>query len=161
MIGTVLQVNVKSQVPGERGLPKYSVNHCFATEHGLDGDHNVFRQTKKKGNRDMAILVYPMETIEEMNQEGWPVKPGDVGENLTIKGYSHDTFKVGQQYEAGNAMIEISLECDPCNNLSLLPYVGQAKMKTFMNKIMHRRGWYARIIKEGEIRPGDPFRLIQ
>ena len=161
MIGTVLQVNVKSQVPGERGLPKHPVNHCFATVQGLDGDHNVFRQTKKKGDKDMAILVYPMETIEELNLEGWPVKPGDVGENLTVKGYSHDAFKVGQQYEAGNVIIEISLECDPCNSLRLLPYVGQEHMKTFMKTMMHRRGWYASIVKEGGVRPRDPFRLIE
>jgi len=102
-----------------------------------------------------------METIEELNLEGWPVKPGDVGENLTVKGYSHDTFKIGQQYEAGNAIIEISLECDPCNSLRLLSYVGQEHVKTFIKTMMHRRGWYASIVKEGEVRPGDPFKLIK
>jgi MOSC domain-containing protein YiiM len=109
----------------------------------------------------MALLVYPMETIQELNQEGWPVQPGDVGENLTVEGYAHDTFKVGQQYIAGNSMIEISLECDPCTNLSLLPYIGQKHIKTFMNTILHRRGWYARITKDGEIKPEDIFKLVQ
>jgi MOSC domain-containing protein YiiM len=109
----------------------------------------------------MAILVYPMETIQELNQEGWPVQPGHVGENLTVEGYAHDTFKVGQQYIAGNSTIEISLECDPCTNLSLLPYVDQKHIKTFMNTVLHRRGWYARVIKDGEIKPGDIFKLIQ
>ena len=125
MTGTVLQVNIKSKVPGERGLPKYAVKHSYATAQGLDGDYNIFRQTKKKGNKDMALLIYPMETIQELNHEGWPVQPGDVGENLTITGYAHDTFKFGQQYKAGDSTIEISLECDPCTNLGLLPYVGQ------------------------------------
>ena len=72
MTGTVLQVNVKSKVPGERGLPKYSVKHSYATAQGLDGDYNIFRQTKKKGDKDMALLVYPIETIQELNQEGSP-----------------------------------------------------------------------------------------
>ena len=161
MTGTVLQVNVKSKVPGERGLPKYSVKHSYATAQGLDGDYNIFRQTKKKGDKDMALLVYPIETIQELNQEGWPVQPGDVGENLTVKGYAHDTFKVGQQYKAGNSTIEISLECDPCTNLGLLPYIGQKHITTFINTILHRRGWYARTVKEGEIKPGDSFKLIQ
>ncbi|SVD17804.1 uncharacterized protein METZ01_LOCUS370658, partial [marine metagenome] len=70
MAGTILQVSVKSKVPGERGLPKYTVKHSYATKQGLNGDYNKFRQTKKKGNKDMAILVYPMETIQELNQEG-------------------------------------------------------------------------------------------
>jgi len=161
MAGTILQVNVKSKVPDERGLPKYAVKHSYATKQGLDGDYNKFRQTKKKGNKDMAILVYPIETIQELNQEGWPVQPGDVGENLTVKGYAHDSFKVGQQYIAGNSTIEISLECDPCTNLSLLPYIDQKNIKTFMNTVLHRRGWYARVIKDGEIKPGDIFKFIQ
>ena len=83
----------------------------------------------------MAILVYPMETIQELNQEGWPVQPGDIGENLTVEGYAHDSFKVGQQYIAGDATIEISLECDPCTNLGLLPYVGQKHTTTFIKTI--------------------------
>ena len=161
MTGTVLQVNIKSKVPGERGLPKYSVKHSYATAQGLDGDYNIFRQTKKKGDKDMALLVYPTETIQELNQEGWPVQPGDVGENLTVKGYAHDTFKVGQQYKAGDSTIEISLECDPCTNLGLLPYIGQKHITTFINTILHRRGWYARIVEEGEIKPGASFKLIQ
>ena len=57
MAGTILQVNVKSKVPDERGLPKYAVKHSYATKQGLDGDYNKFRQTKKKGNKNMAILV--------------------------------------------------------------------------------------------------------
>jgi MOSC domain-containing protein YiiM len=161
MAGTILQVNVKSKVRDERGLPKYAVKHSYATKQGLNGDYNIYCQTKKKCNKDMAILVYSMETIQELNQEGWPVQPGDVGENLTVKGYAHDSFKVGQQYIAGNSTIEISLECDPCTNLGLLPYVGQKHIKTFMNTILHRRGWYARIVKEGEIKPGDSFNLSQ
>ena len=161
MAGTILQVNVKSKVRDERGLPKYAVKHSYVTKQGLDGDYNKYRQTKKKGNKDMAILVYPIETIQELNQEGWPVQPGDVGENLTVKGYALDSFKVGQQYIAGNSTIEISLECDPCTNLSLLPYVDQKHIKTFMNTVLHRRGWYARVIKDGEIKPGDIFKLIQ
>ncbi len=161
MTGTVLQVNVKSKVPGERGLPKYSVKHSYATAQGLDGDYNIFRQTKKKGDKDMALLVYPIETIQELNQEGWPVQPGDVGENLTVKGLAHDTFTVGQQYKAGDSTIEISLECDPCTNLGLLTYIGQKHITTFINTILHRRGWYARLVKAGEIKPGDSFQLIQ
>jgi MOSC domain-containing protein YiiM len=97
----------------------------------------------------MAVLLYSIETIKELNKEGWPVKPGDLGENFTITGIPHSHFLPNQQYKIGESLIEISFECDPCQNLSVLPYVGKTKINEFIKTLMHRRGWYARVLKEG------------
>ena len=99
----------------------------------------------------MAVLVYPIETIHELNDEGWPIMPGDMGENFTISGIPHSHFSPNQQYQIGESLIEISFECDPCQNLSVLPYVGKTKINEFIKTLMHRRGWYARVLKEGLI----------
>ena len=99
----------------------------------------------------MAVLVYPIETIKELNKEGWPVKPGDLGENFTLTGIPHSHFSPNQKYQIGESLIEISFECDPCQNLSVLPYVGKTKINEFIKTLMHRRGWYARVLKEGLI----------
>ena len=42
----VFQVNVKSETPGEVGLPKVSVTTTIITARGLDGDYNRFRLNK-------------------------------------------------------------------------------------------------------------------
>jgi MOSC domain-containing protein YiiM len=40
----------------------------------------------------MAILLIPLETIEELQGEGWPIKPGDIGENFTTEGIPYSSF---------------------------------------------------------------------
>ncbi|MDP7036946.1 MAG: MOSC domain-containing protein [Candidatus Marinimicrobia bacterium] len=153
--GNIFQINVKPSTPGEHGLPKKSVPFADIHFGGVDGDYNNFRQEKKKGDPVMAILVLPIEIINNLNHEGWPVNSGDLGENLTTSGISHSEFSPGQQDKAGKAVIEISFECDPCKNLSVLPCVGETKINFFMKTLMNRRGWYAKVIQPGTIYAGE------
>jgi len=145
------QINVKPNRANEHGIPKTSVISAILSKSGIEGDYNNYRTIKKDQNPDMAVLVYPIETIHELNDEGWPIMPGDMGENFTISGIPHSHFSPNQQYQIGESLIEISFECDPCQNLSVLPYVGKTKINEFIKTLMHRRGWYARVLKEGPI----------
>ena len=145
------QINVKPNRANEHGIPKTSVISAILSKSGIEGDYNNYRTIKKDQNPDMAVLVYPIETIHELNDEGWPIMPGDMGENFTISGIPHSHFSPNQQYQIGESLIEISFECDPCQNLSVLPYVGKPKINEFIKTLMHRRGWYARVLKEGLI----------
>ena len=145
------QINVKPNRANEHGIPKTSVISAILSKSGIEGDYNNYRTIKKDQNPDMAVLVYPIETIHELNDEGWPIMPGDMGENFTISGIPHSHFSPNQQYQIGESLIQISFECDPCQNLSVLPYVGKTKINEFIKTLMHRRGWYARVLKEGLI----------
>ena len=145
------QINVKPNRANEHGIPKTSVISAILSKSGIEGDYNNYRTIKKDQNPDMAVLVYPIETIHELNDEGWPIMPGDMGENFTISGIPHSHFSPNQQYQIGESLIEISFECDPCQNLSVLSYVGKTKINEFIKTLMHRRGWYARVLKEGLI----------
>ena len=145
------QINLKPNRANEHGIPKTSVISAILSKSGIEGDYNNYRTIKKDQNPDMAVLVYPIETIHQLNDEGWPIMPGDMGENFTISGIPHSHFSPNQQYQIGESLIEISFECDPCQNLSVLPYVGKTKINEFIKTLMHRRGWYARVLKEGLI----------
>ncbi|MBT3731921.1 MAG: MOSC domain-containing protein [Candidatus Marinimicrobia bacterium] len=151
MMKTIFQINVKPKTLNEHGIPKTSVKSVYVSKLGLEGDYNNFRTIKKDKNPDMAVLVYPIETIHELNNEGWPIMPGDLGENFTTSGIPHSHLSLNQKYKIGECIIEISFECDPCKNLSVLPYIGETKINDFIKKLMHRRGWYARVLKEGVV----------
>jgi MOSC domain-containing protein YiiM len=153
--GTIQQINLKPLTPGEHGLPKRPVDSAFVSQGGVRGDYNIYRHEKRKDDPDMALLLMPIEMIRELNSEGWPVRPGDLGENLTTSGLSYSYFEIGKVLSVGEMRLQISKACDPCNNLFLLPYIGKAKGPAFVNTMLGRRGWYARVLKEGWVRAGD------
>ena len=160
MASSIFQINVKPNTPGEAGLPKVAIDSAQISFSGVEGDYNRFRANKKNNDPDMAIMLISVDILEDLNNEGWPVKAGDLGENLTLNNIDYGKINPGQRYKIGNAEIEISIICDPCSNLTVLPYVGKDKISTFIKTLMKRRGWYARVIKEGNVSSGDPVLLI-
>ena len=154
-MGQVHQINVKPRTPGARGLPKTPVDSASITKSGLAGDFNVYRHDELDGDPDSAVLVMPLETLKQLNEEGWPIKPGDIGENITTTGIPYGDFAPGRRFILGGVELQISRACDPCDNLFLLPYIGRAKGPAFLKTMLGRRGWYARVIREGTVRKGD------
>jgi len=157
----VQQINVKPDIRGEVGLPKMPINTANVTFSGIDGDYNRFRKKKKDNDPDMAIMIISTDILFELNQEGWPVQPGDLGENLTLSGMDYGSIEPGQQYKIGDVTLEISFICDPCSNLYALPYVGEDRGPEFIKTLMNRRGWYARVLTPGIMKPGDGVALLK
>ncbi len=158
--GVVRRIGVKSKVPGEHGLPKPEVAEVRLTAAGLEGDFNLYRQTKRNGDPDMAVLLIPEETLAELNADGWPVRPGDLGENLTTAGIPYDALRPRTTLLAGEALLQTCKPCEPCTNLYLLPYVGPVRGPDFLKATLGRRGWFARVVRVGEVRRGDTIRLV-
>ncbi|HLN51973.1 MAG TPA: MOSC domain-containing protein [Thermoplasmata archaeon] len=158
-IGRVVRLGAKPRTPGQRGLPKPALAKVTVARGGVEGDYNVWRQEERGGDPDYALLVMPEETLEQLNHEGWPVRPGDLGENITTSGVPYAAFEPPCRFRVGSVLAEVSKACDPCDTLTLLPYVGRARGPEFLKTMMGRRGWYARVVNSGEIREGDPIRL--
>lgn len=159
--GRVLQLHRKPLTPGERGLPKHAVPEVRLTRAGVVGDHNVYRHDVAGDDPAMAVLIMPEEMLADLNAKGWPIRPGDIGENLTSVGLPYDEFAPGRRYRAGEALLEISKPCTPCDNLYLLPYVGAARGPEFLKVMLDRRGWYARVLEEGRVKVGDPIVRVE
>ena len=158
--GRVLQLNRKSPTPGQRGLPKLPVADARLTAEGVEGDFNVYRHEVKQDDPRMAVLLMPFETIHQLGQEGWPVRPGDLGENITSVGVPYHEFAPGLRFRVGGALLEITKACTPCENLFALPYVGEKRGPAFLRATLGRRGWYARVVEPGVVRTGDPIARV-
>ncbi|MBI4450614.1 MOSC domain-containing protein [Candidatus Woesearchaeota archaeon] len=154
MQGIIYQLNVKPETPGQRGLPKHSVNHAAITLNGVIGDYNKYRTTKKNNTPDRALLIMPWEMLQQLNAEGWPVHAGHLGENITTRGIPYEHFAAGQRYKSGSVEFIITEPCNPCVNLQVLPYVGE-RVQEFIKTLVGRRGWYARAAQAGVMRSGD------
>jgi MOSC domain-containing protein YiiM len=157
----VVGLHAKPQTPGEHGLPKHSVREVRLLRTGVEGDFNLYRHEEKHDDESMAVLLIPRETISQLGREGWPVRPGDLGENITSEGLPYGDLQPGREYRIGTARLAVTKPCTPCTNLYLLPYVGVSRGPEFLRTMLDRRGWYARVVTEGAVRVGDPIlRLV-
>lgn len=159
-MGKIIQLNVKEKVKGEVGLPKYPIKNVSVSEVGMQGDFNNYRTESLKNTPDQALLIMPIEMIKTLNEEGWPIQAGDIGENLTTEGINYDEFQPNTQFKAGDVEFQITYACTPCNSLEYLPYVGKEKGKEFLKIMVDRRGWYAKVLKPGSIKVGDTIEKI-
>ena len=160
MEGFALYLNVKPQAFGEYGIPKLPVGTIKITLDGVVGDYNVNR-TAKGGNPNRAVLLFPFETIQALRRQGWPVNPGDLGENITTAGIPHDSFAIGHHYRIGDrTILKISEPCNPGTKLMVLPYVGEARVQEFMCTLEGRSGWYARVVQEGSVCRQDEIERV-
>ena len=154
MNGSIARLSIKPRVPGEVGLPKHAVPVLRIGASGAEGDYNHYRATELHGDPEQALLLVTEELLSQLNAAGWPVQPGDLGENLTLRDIPEASLKPGVRMKIGATGIEVTKACDPCNNLYHLPYVGKEKGPAFLKATVGRRGWYARVLNGGEIRTG-------
>jgi MOSC domain-containing protein YiiM len=81
------------------------------------------------------------------------VEPGAVRENITVAGADVQQWPIGQQVRVGDAVLEITMVCDPCQRMDELRQGLRAE-------IDGKRGMLAHVVEGGEIAVGDPVDLI-
>lgn len=164
MYGEIYQINVGSK-SDENGLPKIVAESAFLLKEGFEGDFNHFRKRKYSEGKfsrekflERAVSIYTRGMISILKMEGYIVREGDFGENLNVEGIDHDEFEIGMRFVVGDdALIQISSLITPCVKLRTLPYFEEVDA---VKLLLNRRGWYARVLKEGLIKKGDSLREI-
>lgn len=111
------------------------------TGKGLQGDASFGREKRQ-------VLVVENETLEEF---GLPV--GDVRENITAEGVQLAGLPAGTHVRAGNALLEVTLDCAPCEFI-------EEKRLGLRAALEGRRGTLLRVVESGEVRVGDPIAVL-
>jgi MOSC domain-containing protein YiiM len=159
--GTLVQVSVS-----QGGVPKHAVTRGVVTPLGLEGD--AFRNTALHGGPDQALLLIAGEALAELEQLGFAVFPGALGENLTTSGLPHRQWRVGQRFRIGSeVIIELTKLRQPCRTLKVYgerigAEVIDAAVKACdtSSPKWGRAGFYARVIEPGVVEPGAPIELL-
>lgn len=122
----------------------------------LEGDDQADRDVH--GGPDKAIYAYALEDIAWWEDElGRALGPAIFGENLTTSGIDVTSAVIGETWEVGTALLEVSEPRGPCWKLG-------AKMgdpafpKRFT--MAGRPGAYLRIAREGVLAAGDEIRIV-
>jgi MOSC domain-containing protein YiiM len=98
--------------------------------------------------RKRQVLLVDRETLEAMD-----LQPGMIRENITTDGLNVNSLEIGQQLEIGEARLEISAVCTPCNQM-------EAIRPGLRKELWGRRGMLCRVLEGGVIRRGDSIEKL-
>lgn len=146
MSASLTQLNIS---PG--GMPKRPIDEAMVTAAGVAGDGH--RNLKYHGGPDRAICLYSEEWYAWLREQGIDVSAGCVGENFTTRGIDLSSLNVGDRLRVGGCIIELTMTRTPCRNLDQWD-------KRLMQLMHDRRGWKARIVQDGVVRPGDSIERV-
>jgi MOSC domain-containing protein YiiM len=144
--------------PIETGIFKYAVAHpIFLGNEDVTNDNVVDR--KYHGGIDKACYVYSKDHYPYW-KEKYPdsdLQLGAFGENITMENLDESNIFIGEQYQLGEAIVEISQPRQPCFKLGIR-FGNPLVVKDFFQSEFP--GVYLRIIKEGNVFTGDKMVLI-
>ena len=123
----------------------------------LEGDDQADR--KAHGGPDKSVYAYSIEDLRWWEEKlGRSLQYAEFGENLTTEGVAVNDALVGERWEIGTAVFEVSEPRIPCWRLGVRMN-DQGFVRRFTEAL--RPGTYLRIIVEGAVGAGDEIRIIE
>ena len=126
-------------------------------ELGAAGDEQADR--KNHGGIDKAVLAYSADHYgfwrEELSLPDMPF--GGFGENLTIAGAQESTVCIGDRWQAGHVLFEVSQPRQPCWKMARRWQLVDLPKRVIQNG---RSGWYLRVLNAGELVAGESIELL-
>jgi ferredoxin-NADP reductase/MOSC domain-containing protein YiiM/ferredoxin len=160
VVGTLVSVNVgmpkdvswqgktvftgvfKDPVAGPRRVRKLNVD---GDGQGDLGGH---------GGEQRAVFVYQLDSYRYWERElgRSDFVHGQFGENFTVEGLSDDDVCIGDRYQVGTAVFEVTQPRVTCYRVGLR--MNDPRIPALL--VSHRRpGFYFRVLEEGEVQAGD------
>lgn len=151
--GEIISINI-SKKKGERKLP---ISSALILNDGIENDAH-----REKGHRQISILSN--EDIEKIKKEIPIIKPGDFGENITVKGLDLSQLNLGDKIKiiSNNYLDEKINKDNNCNNITLeVTQIGKDCIHpcSIFTKlgycIMPEKGIFCKVVSGGKINIGD------
>ncbi|MGP8209817.1 MAG: MOSC domain-containing protein [Acidimicrobiales bacterium] len=159
-VGTLLSVNVglpkdvpwqgrtvftgvyKDPVPGPRRVGRLNV----------DGDGQG--DLAGHGGEQRAVFVYQIGSYRYWERElgRHDFVHGQFGENFTVEGLGDDEVCIGDRYQIGSAIFEVSQPRVTCYRVGIR--MNDPRVPALLVS-HHRPGFYFRVLQEGEVEAGD------
>jgi MOSC domain-containing protein YiiM/SAM-dependent methyltransferase len=154
--GLVLAVNTS---PG--GVPKRPIGRGHVGFRGVHGDrHNTPEPIH--GTPAQAVCLNAFEAVERIRADGHQAFPGAYGENLTLAGFDWKGLRHGDRMRIGarGPLLELTDYATPCATQEQWFLEGRTG-RISARKHPEDSRWYARVVEEGDVAPGDLVRLIR
>jgi ferredoxin-NADP reductase/MOSC domain-containing protein YiiM len=135
------------------GVWKHAVaGPVVARRLNLDGDGQG--DLAGHGGEQRAVLVYQLGSYrywqEVLGRDDFV--HGQFGENFTVEGLADDEVCIGDRYQVGGALFEVTQPRVTCYRVGIR--MNEPRMASLM--VSHYRpGFYMRVLTEGDVRAGD------
>jgi MOSC domain-containing protein YiiM len=125
----------------ETGTRKDTVESItLVEEHGVRGDAHA------GSGRQVSLL--DVASIDRLKPRLATLGPGDFAENITLEGFDPSQAQIGMRLEINDVVLEITQIGKKCHHMcDIRKQVGACAMP--------KEGLFARVIRGGEIAPGD------
>jgi MOSC domain-containing protein YiiM len=123
----------------------------------LEGDGQA--DLVNHGGEDKAVCVYSSEhyTVwQKKLQRDLPF--GAFGENFTVSGLEESQVHIGDIFELGEALLQISQPRQPCFKLGKKHELPELPLQVQQTGLT---GYYFRVLRAGNVASGEHFRLVE
>lgn len=141
--GTIHAISISER----KGIPKTNIEGAVLREAwGIEGDAHA-------GYWHRQVSLLAKESIDIMLAKGAEVSAGSFAENITTSGIDLHLVTIGDQLVIGDTLLEITQIGKECHSRCAIFYsVGDC--------VMPREGIFAKVLRGGKIRTGDPITLL-
>ncbi len=125
---------------------------CRVRRLNLDGDGQG--DLAGHGGEQRAVFVYQIESYRHWQEQlkRTDFVHGQFGENFTIEGLPDDAVCVGDRYQIGSALFEVTQPRVTCYRVGIR--MNEPRMPALLTS-SGRPGFYFRVLREGEVGAGD------
>jgi ferredoxin-NADP reductase/MOSC domain-containing protein YiiM len=130
---------------------------CRVSRLNLDGDGQG--DLAGHGGEQRAVFVYQIDSYRYWQQQlkRTDLVHGQFGENFTIEGLPDDTVCIGDRYQIGSALFEVTQPRVTCYRVGIR--LNEPRMPALLTS-SGRPGFYFRVLKEGEVGGGDAITKV-
>lgn len=151
----------ESERCGRTAMEKQLVNsELMLSSLGLEGDEQA--EDKFHGGVDRALCHYPREHYaywqHKYPEQAEIFKASAFGENISTIGMIEYNVYIGDIYQWGDAIIQVTQPRSPCVKLN---HLTQQNDFSLVMQNSGRMGWLYRVIKSGMVSSDDPLVLLQ
>jgi ferredoxin-NADP reductase/MOSC domain-containing protein YiiM len=106
------------------------------------------------GGEQRAVFVYQIESYRHWQEQlkRTDFVHGQFGENFTIEGLADDSVCIGDRYQIGSALFEVTQPRVTCYRVGIR--TNEPRMPALLTS-SGRPGFYFRVLREGEVGAGD------
>jgi ferredoxin-NADP reductase/MOSC domain-containing protein YiiM len=125
---------------------------CRVGRLNLDGDGQG--DLAGHGGEQRAVFVYQIESYRYWQEQlkRTDFVHGQFGENFTIEGLPDDAVSIGDRYQIGSALFEVTQPRVTCYRVGIR--MNEPRMPALLTS-SGRPGFYFRVLREGEVGGGD------